>query len=335
MLPSPFRGGRAATAPGPFRQPSAARVGYGTIPTMPLTDPERIAALEWPTSRVDMVLDTDTYNEIDDQFALAYAALSPERINLEAVYAAPFHNERSTGPADGMEKSYAEIERVLERLGRQNLATFRGSERWQPGPKAAVPSPAAKDLIARARQPRSERSGKLYVVAIGAPTNVASALLMAPEIAEHIVVVWLGGHARHHWDTREFNLVQDLHATRVLLDSGVPLVRVPCLGVAEHLRTTEPELAAYVKGNGPIADYLYQTFADVYADHFAKSRVLWDVVAVAWLIDPTFTTSALLPSPLVSEAFTFSEDQRRHLIREVIAVNRDAILADLFTRLRG
>ena len=47
---------------------------------MPLTDPERVTALEWPTSRVDMVLDTDTYNEIDDQFALAYAALSPERI---------------------------------------------------------------------------------------------------------------------------------------------------------------------------------------------------------------------------------------------------------------
>ncbi len=90
-----------------------------------------------------------------------------------------------------------------------------------------------------------------------------------------------------------------------------------------------------MKGNGPIADYLYQTFADVYPDHFAKSRVLWDVVAVAWLIDQAFTTTALLPSPLVSEAFTFSEDPRRYLIREVIAVNRDAILADLFTRLRG
>ncbi len=329
MLPSPYWGGRAATGPGPFRQPSAARVGYDT--GMSLTDPERVAALEWPTDRVDMVLDTDTYNEIDDQFALAYAALSPERINLQAVYAAPFHNERSTGPADGMEKSYEEIERVLARLGRHDLDVLRGSMRWLPGPDTPVPSPAAVDLAARAIQ---HESGRLYVVAIGAPTNIASALLMAPQIAERIVVVWLGGHARHHWDTREFNLVQDLNATRVLLDSGVPLVRVPCLGVAEHLRTTEAELAAYVQGHGPVADYLYQTFADVYPDHFAKSRVLWDVVAVAWLIDPAFTTTALLPSPLVSEAFTFSEDPRRHLIREVIALNRDAILADLFTRLR-
>lgn len=299
---------------------------------MTLTEPERTAALEWPNEPVDVVLDTDTYNEIDDQFALAYAARAPERITLQAVYAAPFHNERSTGPGDGMEKSYAEIARVLERLDREDIPTFRGSKAWLPAPDRPVPSPAAVDLAARALQ---HQTGRLYVVAIGAPTNVASALLMAPQIADRIVVVWLGGHARQHWDTREFNLFQDLHATRVLLDSGVPLVRVPCLGVAEHLRTTEAELAAYVKGHGPIADYLYRTYADVYPDHFAKSRVLWDVVAVAWLMDPVFTTTALLPSPLVSEAFRLSEDPRRHLIREVIALNRDAILADLFTRLRG
>lgn len=32
--------------------------------------------------KIDMVLDTDTYNEVDDQFALAYALLSPERLNV-------------------------------------------------------------------------------------------------------------------------------------------------------------------------------------------------------------------------------------------------------------
>ena len=50
-----------------------------------------------------MVLDTDTYNEIDDQYALAQVLLSPEDVTVEAVYAAPFHNARSTGPGDGME----------------------------------------------------------------------------------------------------------------------------------------------------------------------------------------------------------------------------------------
>ena len=83
---------------------------------MTLDPVRRLERLAPPTGRVSIVLDTDTYNEIDDQFALAYALLSPDQIDLEAIYAAPFQNPRSTGPADGMEKSHEEILRVLERI---------------------------------------------------------------------------------------------------------------------------------------------------------------------------------------------------------------------------
>ena len=69
--------------------------------------------LEKPKGRVGVILDTDTYNEIDDQFALSYMLRSPEKLNVKAIYAAPFHNEKSNGPADGMEKSYQEILNIL------------------------------------------------------------------------------------------------------------------------------------------------------------------------------------------------------------------------------
>jgi len=42
---------------------------------------------------IRMILDTDTYNEVDDQFALVYALLSPEAVKVEAIHAAPFHNK--------------------------------------------------------------------------------------------------------------------------------------------------------------------------------------------------------------------------------------------------
>ena len=58
-----------------------------------------------PDGLIDMILDTDTYNEIDDQFAVSYMLAAPERLRVRAICAAPFHNEKSTGPADGMEKS--------------------------------------------------------------------------------------------------------------------------------------------------------------------------------------------------------------------------------------
>ena len=91
----------------------------------------RISRLQAPAGKVRMVLDTDTYNEIDDQFALTYALLSPDKLSVEAIYAAPFHNSRSNGPGDGMEKSYEEILRLLEFLGRSAHGfAYRGSTEY-------------------------------------------------------------------------------------------------------------------------------------------------------------------------------------------------------------
>ena len=121
-----------------------------------------------------MVLDTDTYNEIDDQFALVYALLYPEKLNVEAVYAAPFTNDRSTGPGDRMEKSYEEILRLLERLHMDAEGfVYRGSTDYLSRGKPPQRSAAVDDLIRRAVAAPDD--DPLYVVAIGAITNVAAA----------------------------------------------------------------------------------------------------------------------------------------------------------------
>jgi len=109
-----------------------------------LDEATRSALLAPPDGRVRLVLDTDTYNEIDDQFALTYAMLSTERLSLEAVSAAPFHNARSSGPADGMEKSRAEILRVLERVGGPAPPVLRGSRSWLADESTPVESEAAR-----------------------------------------------------------------------------------------------------------------------------------------------------------------------------------------------
>ena len=51
-----------------------------------LAEQFRLKQLELPEGKVRIVLDTDTYNEVDDQFALSYAYLSKEKIQLDAVY---------------------------------------------------------------------------------------------------------------------------------------------------------------------------------------------------------------------------------------------------------
>lgn len=291
-----------------------------------------VQRLRYPQGKIRVVIDTDTYNEIDDQFAVIYALQSPERMQVEAFYAAPFHNELSDGPLDGMEKSYDELHRILKVLGREgDVPIYRGSGMYLTGTNMPIESEAARDLVERAMQ--AEDDDPLYVVAIGAITNVASAILLEPRIIEKIVVVWLGGHGLHWPDTREFNLFQDLKASRIVLNSGVPLVLIPCMGVASHLLTSLSEIRDYVKDKGPVGNYLYETYRRCHDDHFGYTRAIWDIATIGYLNHESMTQSALISSPAVSDDFRWSVDPNRHLIRYVWNVRRDVIFQDLFRRL--
>lgn len=294
--------------------------------------------LKRPRGKVRVALDTDAYNEIDDQFAIAYALKAPERISLEAIYAAPFFNDKSNGPEDGMERSYDEILKLLRLAGREDMIplVYKGSRRYLEGEETPVDSPAADDLISRARASTPE--DPLYVVAIGAITNVASALIKAPDIAEKIVIVWLGGHALHWPDTREFNMYQDVAAARVVLNSGAPLVQLPCAGVVDRCAVTKPELEHWLSGKNPLAAYLAENTiaeADSYAAGKPWSRVIWDVTAIGWLLDSDskMMQDRLERRPIPGYDDHYGYDPRRPFMQYVWHINRDALFEDLFNRL--
>jgi purine nucleosidase len=301
-------------------------MAQGSIGTQ---DGRGIERLSPPRGRVRAVLDTDTYNEIDDQFALAYAVLAGS-FDLEAVYAAPFHNDRSTGPEDGMEKSHAEIHRVLAKLEGRGRSmprhVLKGSRKFMEAAGRPVESEAARDLITRA----STAGGPLYVLAIGAITNVASALLIEPALRDRIVIVWLGGQPSYWHTAYEFNLKQDLYASQTIFDCGVPLVHVPCKNVAEHLRVTMPELEHHIGGRNALCDYLVDITREYMQRRQVQSKVLWDISTVAWLRDADWLPSNILHSPVLAPGFTYSHDGSRHFIRQVIDVKRDPIVADLY-----
>ena len=291
--------------------------------------------LEQPTGKVDLVLDTDTDNEIDDQFALAWAVLLRDTFDLQAIYAAPFHNHRSTGPGDGMRRSEEEIHRILGVMRRPARGfVHRGSEAWISDTGTSVPSAARDDLIERARLRPDD--APLYVAAIGAITNVAAALLAAPEIREKLVLLWLGGHPLHWPRTDEFNFQGDLEASRVVLDCGVPLVLFPCRTVAELLQTTSAELQTHVLGRSPIADELCRLFMRY--DHArlrtpGTSKVIWDLAPLAWLAEPQSIHTTLVPSPAVTDDFVWKPRADGHLIRIATRIKRDPVFRNFFRSL--
>ncbi|HEX9013711.1 MAG TPA: nucleoside hydrolase, partial [Anaerolineaceae bacterium] len=256
-------------------------------------------------------------------------------LKVAAIYAAPFTNDRSSGPGDGMEKSYAEILRLLSRLNISGDGLVqRGSTAYLTGRADPEHSPAAMDLIEKAMA--APEDDPLYVLAIGAITNVASAILIEPEIIRHIVVVWLGGHPADIPETREFNLMQDPRASQLMFDSGVPLVQIPCFGVASHLLTTKAELDETIRGRNDISDFLYQRFCEYSQDHFAWAKEIWDISTVAYLLNQDWIPTSLQPSPILADDLSYSPPQPgRHEVRIAWYLHRNPIFRDLFTKLQN
>ena len=289
-----------------------------------------------PAGRLRVILDTDTYNEIDDQFAVVHALLSPERFDVEAIHAALFHNARSTSPEHGMELSYQEILRLLDRLGvPPDGLVHRGVTETVGIDRQARHGPAVDNLVERALQASADQP--LHVLAIGALSNVASAILEAPAIIERMVVIWLSCNAPdwpEGFDQRgNFNLMQDVGAAQVVLDSGVPLVFVPAMPVSSHLISTVPEIERHVEPHGPVGAFLAERFKAYNSNHFGWSKRIWDLAAVGWLLEPQWCPSTVVPTPIVSNDMRWRTDPARHAMRYVGYVDRDVILRDFFLKL--
>jgi len=337
---------------------------------------ERVRRLMPRIGKVHMVLDTDTYNEVDDQFALSYALCSPEKLCLDAVYAAPFSsaffskligNDNVGIPMtnvlqEGLELSYQEILKIYRMLGMSSEGkVFRGSGSYMTEPGKPVESDAAHDLVKRAMAAED----LLYVVSIGEITNIASAILMEPRIIDKIVIVWLGGQPLYWPQTIEFNIGQDILASQTILDSGVPLVLVPCMTVASQLTTTAAELKKNLNGKSEIGTYLSKivisqlneesangmlsllrkTYLRDVQDYdqlitegtpisrMACSRIIWDISTIGYMINPNWCPSTLVSTPWLTQDLTWKLTPERHLMRLCHFIYRDGVFGDMFDKL--
>ena len=150
-------------------------------------------------------------------------------------------------------------------------------------------------------------------------------------------MVWLGGHAPYWPHTNEFNLKQDVHAARVLLDAKIPLVLLPCYPVStSHLIVTVAELEEQLAPHSKLGSYL-TAIVGKYAGNPAPmgwSKVIWDIAASAWAVNRTWVTTDQAPSPILKDDLTWEHSPDRRVIEIAREVDRNAIFADFFTKAR-
>lgn len=194
-----------------------------------------------------VIVCTDAHNEADDQFAIAHHLLTPCE-NVLGVVASHYEyltnmmcaRAREMGwsedrlakylvdmqfaPVKGsMELSYEEIRRVMSLMEIEDIPVYRGSV----SPMAALSGEEENegvDFIIK--EARKRKEGKLYVCFLGAITDMALALRKAPDIADNVVVIWIGG-GKYPNGGDEFNLMQDVDAANVVFQSQAEIWQIP------------------------------------------------------------------------------------------------------------
>lgn len=285
--------------------------------------------LNYKKDKINLILDTDTYNECDDQFALSYLIKSKNLFNIEAITVAPYsHTKRDLTVRDGQELSYNEILKICNWLNFDtNNKVFKGSMDYiQNGYDEK--NNAVNKIIEIAL-----KNNKTYILGIGAITNIALAIKKEPKIVNKIEIVWLGGNELGYEDNLEYNFRQDVEAVKIVFESKVKLTILPCKKIVSELRIDINTLKKYLENKSELCNYLIERFYNDGYHGVQESRVIWDISVIAYMINKKWFETEQISCPNIRKDTSYEVTDNRHNITFVTKLDRNKIYEDLFNKL--
>ena len=285
--------------------------------------------LNYKKDKINLILDTDTYNECDDQFALSYLIKSKDLFNIEAITVAPYsHTKRDVTVRDGQELSYNEILKICNWLNFDtNNKVFKGSMDYiQNGYDEK--NDAVNKIIEIAL-----KNNKTYILGIGAITNIALAIKKEPKIVNKIEIIWLGGNELGYKDNLEYNFRQDVEAVKIVFESKVKLTILPCKKIVSELRIDINTLKKYLENKSELCNYLIGRFYNDGYHGVQESRVIWDISVIAYMINKKWFETEQISCPNIRKDTSYEVTDNRHNITFVTKLDRNKIYEDLFNKL--
>lgn len=276
--------------------------------------------LELKSDRIiNVILDCDTGADGDDQFALAHLLASEDRVRLLGVTSEPF-NENSSETVTAGAKENAHI----IALANKDVPSLCGAADYINNTKAPVDSEAVRFIISQAQKAEDT----VYIVLSGCCTNVASAIMLCPEIKEKIAVIWLSmSDLFGQYPAQEYNFQNDALAGSLLINSGVPFLLVPTKHIYPFAKTKD-EIDGLFSSDAPLCSYLRFRYRDI-----TWAKGLWDLGASGVLACPNAYSFKSVPAPVLnSEGGVLSFDGRR-TIAYAEQLDTDAVLMDAVNKL--
>ena len=289
-----------------------------------------------PAAVIRMIVDTDAKNEADDQYAIMHHLLTPS-FDVRGIIATHFESKAKT-PGETMEKSYQEALRLMELAEIDDVPVFRGCPLPLKNQQDAPDSDGVRFIIKEARK---EDDRPLYVAVQGAMTNVAAALNQAPDIASKLIVIWNGG-GPYPMGMDEFNLMQDIDACRVLLESEAEVWQVP-MNVYGKFEVTLAELSCKVRPCGKLGKYLFDQLVEEYAREYNPQFLLR--TGENWTLGDNTTIAVLLENryrgnwhettaPHINQDMTYAENPGGKKIRVYDDLDVRVALEDFYAKMK-
>lgn len=282
--------------------------------------------------QIRVIINTDAKNEADDQYAIVHALLTP-RFQVKGIIGAHFAYKQA---AQSMKDSVDEVLKLVDMLNLTGqIPVLSGAPGPMPDEKTPIDSEGARFIIEEAMK---EDSRPLYVLFIGTLTDLASAYLLEPRIADKMTAVWVGG-GTYPDGHPEFNLMNDIHSGNVVFGSQIPLWQVP-LDVAAVMKVSLAELQYRVEPYGEVGKYLFDQLIEVndkYADvpqwPDGESWILWDSVVIGLLLDEHKFFYKMKPAPAFSNDMHYIHHGQSRGIRVYTHIESRFIMEDFYAKL--
>ena len=280
----------------------------------------------------DVILTTDCGTEIDDQWAIIYLVLSPS-LNVKGVVTT--HAPNLAEPRT--ETSARCVKDVLRRL-RVSFPppVFAGSS--VPLRERSPLRNAGVDFILETSRAYTSEN-RLVVLTIGATTDVASAFLADPSLADRVEILTMGFNS---WPkgTDDWNIKNDPLAYQVIIESRAPITIGGGDVCRAHLKLDVKGANNLVRARGEIGNWLadeFQAYVTKNAEFIAQEIgpqqwIIWDTIVVAHLLG--YTESATYPRPgLKLDDVTFTPAKTDPAIRWITAIDEKKMWADFTAKL--
>lgn len=302
--------------------------------------------------RIRVIMDNDFSGDPDGLFALTHLVLSPS-VDVRGIIGSHLNAndgfDRSKTQAENAAKKAADLLAVLKI--KDQFPVIAGSNTAMVNDSTPVKSKAVDLIIKEAS--RTDTSLPLYILCGAGLTEIASAVLTDPKIADKLTLVWIGGPEYSdlalpppNYSSPEYNLNIDINAARAVFNhSQLKLWQIPRDGYRQAILSYS-ELLLKVKPQGETGKYLAGALENVmkliqqYHLNLGETYIIGDSPLVlltalqsSFEADPSSSEYVLKPCPLINAQGGYDYNAHGRNIRVYRRLDINLMFNDFFAKL--